>query len=73
MKVIYYSLGFIVGIPIYIFIGILWIVSLKDQNKPYIRTRKPYRVWLAQQQCEHRTIIGGDGLFECEDCGARNY
>jgi len=73
MKLIFYIIGFIVAIPIYVLIGILLIISLKDRNKPYTRTRKPYRVWLDQQQCNHRTIIGGDGLFECEDCGAKNY
>ena len=23
--------------------------------------------------CKHKTIIGGDGLFECDDCGVKDH
>lgn len=24
-------------------------------------------------RCEHKTITGGDGCFECEDCGVKDH
>ena len=49
MKIANIILAIILTIPIYVLVGLFWLISLKDRNKPYIRTRKPYRVWQDEQ------------------------
>lgn len=56
-----YILGFVIGIPLLFIIAIIFIlpiayISFKNRNKPYVRTRKPYRQWQYEQLLKYNQL-----------------